>query len=420
VIANMVFLASWGWTFPLLHVGLAFVNFFLAQRLLQRKILLWICVALDLAILAFFKLRGAGNETDLTHQLILPLGLSFYTLQMLGYVFEVQRKRVSPTNHFFDFLLFTSFFPTVAMGPIERFHHLSHQLNQKRQWNSQRSLDGLFLICLGIFKKMAIADSLFGAIDLANHHESQCFGAGLLLFCLLSFIQLYADFSGYIDIARGIAKLLGIDLVENFNQPYRAQTIVDILRRWNITLITWMTDFVYWPLLLKTRNIYLSALTVLLVTGLWHGLTLHYLLWSLYWSAVFSAYLVVRRYRIKFVHRLSPLIKQAATVTLAALASLPFMAQSISDYFDLLKRLVFWTPSSLFSIFEGGYFTRQQLMFAFICTITMIVAETIYHRSTALEWSSRAPRFVAFIFLMIFMTAAFGVSDARSFIYMRY
>jgi len=233
--------------------------------------------------------------TMLHLNVILPVGISFYTFQSLSYAIDIYRREIVPTRRYLDFALFVAFFPQLVAGPIERAKHLIPQLSNPRTLTYDDMTRGLYLILFGLFKKVAIADGVAPSVD-------QIFGssgalswidvvAGVFLFT----IQIYCDFSGYSDIARGVAKLFGVDLMVNFNQPYFARNPREFWQRWHISLSTWLSDYLYKPLggnrgtlIFNCRNLMLT----MLLGGLWHGAAWNYVLWGLYHGSILSAHRV--------------------------------------------------------------------------------------------------------------------------------
>ncbi|WP_343211288.1 MBOAT family O-acyltransferase [Aquimarina litoralis] len=217
-------------------------------------------------------------------QLVLPVGISFYTFQTLSYTIDVYRKRIDPTDDVVSFFAFVSFFPQLVAGPIERASNLLPQFQKERKFDYRKSVDGLQLILGGLFKKMVIADNC--ALIVNNLFENYTEYSGSTLFCGAIFFgfQIYGDFSGYSDIAIGMARLLGFDLMKNFNFPYLSKNLIEFWRRWHISLSTWFRDYVYIPLggnRVSPIRLISNILIVFVVSGLWHGANLTFLVWGL-------------------------------------------------------------------------------------------------------------------------------------------
>ena len=250
-----------------------------------RKIYLWISVLSNVGMLAAFKYLGFINEavrdvftvfdfslSSSSLNLLLPVGISFYTFQALSYAIDVYRKRREPERHFGIFALYVSFFPQLVAGPIERSTRLLPQFREVKRFSWQRMADGGRLIMWGLFKKIILADTLGGYVNRV-FYEPELHTALVLVFAVAAFgLQLYLDFSGYTDIAIGSALLMGYTLMPNFERPFRARTIREFWNRWHISLTSWMFDYVYRPLGKKLRwNWHLNILILFLIIGIWHG-----------------------------------------------------------------------------------------------------------------------------------------------------
>jgi len=229
-------------------------------------------------------------------RIFLPVGISFFAFQGMSYVIDIYRGDLRARRNLIDVALFKAFFPQLVAGPIERATHFLPQLEARRELRPEQTLEGLLLIMWGFFKKLVIADNvsiIANKVFLVSHPAFPVLWAGVFAFC----VQIYADFSGYTDIARGTAKLFGLNLVENFRHPYLASSPVDFWRRWHISLSTWFRDYVYIPLggnrggrLLEARNVMITFL----LSGLWHGASWNYVLWGAYWGILIVVYNNVR------------------------------------------------------------------------------------------------------------------------------
>ena len=248
---------------------------------------------LDNFILVFTQLGMSPHLPTL--QIVLPVGISFYTFQTLSYTIDIYRGKLSPRHNFIDFALFVSFFPQLVAGPIERAINFLPQIEKSRTWSWPRFERGIVLIIQGYFKKLVIADNIAFFVDKIFMLESP----SLLLLAVGTFafsIQIYADFSGYTDIARGVARLLGFDLVKNFKSPYLAVTPSDFWRRWHISLSSWIRDYIYIPLGGSRQNVfgYISAtLTTMFLCGLWHGAAWNYVMWGVYHGILLVVYNII-------------------------------------------------------------------------------------------------------------------------------
>ena len=264
----------------------------------RRKAALLTSVVCQLGLLGVFKyfnffaqtfvtgLHGLGFQADpVLISVILPVGISFYTFQSLSYAIDIYRGEFEPTDRFFDFALFVSYFPQMVAGPIERARHLLPEFQAARVITLEQSARGLYLIMLGMFKKVAIADGVAPSVSQVYTSTGRVTSADVIVGTLLFAVQIYCDFSGYSDIARGVSKLFGIDLMRNFNLPYFAKSPREFWQRWHISLSTWLSDYLYktlggnrGTLAFTCRNLMIT----MLLGGLWHGAAWSYVLWGCY------------------------------------------------------------------------------------------------------------------------------------------
>ena len=280
------------------------VDFLVAKKLFkakeyQKRLWLGLSITSNLGTLALFKyynffsasmanlLQGFGMQPDfVTLNVILPVGISFYTFQTLSYTIDVYRGRLRPCTNFIDFALYVSFFPQLVAGPIERAERLLPQIKNRRLVSRKKLESGLWLICIGYVKKLVIADNCGRVVDHAFNPEfAGASGVNTGLATLLFALQIYGDFSGYSDIARGTAKLMGFDLMVNFGRPYLVHRIRDVWSHWHISLSSWLRDYLYIPLggnRGSTATVYRNLLLTMCLGGLWHGAHWAFILWGLY------------------------------------------------------------------------------------------------------------------------------------------
>lgn len=303
LLASYVFYGSWDWRFLSLLWISTVADFTVGRAMARsdepsaRKRLLLLSVAVNLGILGAFKysgffvgsaaafLRGFGLDAhpDLL-TLILPVGISFYTFQTISYTFDVYRRRIAPVPRLMEFALYVAYFPQLVAGPIERARRLLPQLLGPRpKLTSDGLRSGLFLVLLGLFKKVAIADPLGEVADAAFNTGGAADSATLLIGLLAFALQIYGDFSGYSDIARGISRLFGIELMRNFEQPYLSRNITEFWRTWHVSLSTWLHDYLYVPLGGNKRGsivTYRNLMLTMLLGGLWHGASWSFVAWG--------------------------------------------------------------------------------------------------------------------------------------------
>ncbi|MCB9677330.1 MAG: MBOAT family protein [Alphaproteobacteria bacterium] len=300
--ASYLFYGWWDWRFlSLLWVSTA-VDYWAANRIAatsdpkKRNFALGVSLVTNLGILGFFKYfnffvdtanasleaLGVPFNTSLLY-IVLPVGISFYTFQTLAYTIDTWRGRQTPTADPVAFALYVAYFPQLVAGPIERAKHLLPQLEQDRVLTPQFLRTGITLILIGLFKKVGLADGVAPFVDEVFGEIGAFSSSSVLCATLLFCIQIYGDFSGYSDIARGTSRLLGIDLMVNFRQPYLAQNIAELWRRWHISLSTWFADYVYIPLGGSKRGPVRNAFNLVgmfALSGLWHGAAWNFVLWA--------------------------------------------------------------------------------------------------------------------------------------------
>lgn len=300
--ASYFFYACWDWRFLSLLLFSTLLDYCTGLQMHAAKNKagkkLWLCLSIcvNLGFLGVFKyfnffiesfadaLSNLGLQLNTwSLQVILPVGISFYTFHGLSYIIDVYRNKVKPERNFIDYALFVSFFPLLVAGPIERATHLLPQIKKERKFDHVKAVDGLRQILWGLFKKMVIADNCAQYANAIFNNPADFSGSTLVLGAVFFAIQIYCDFSGYSDIALGIASLLGIDLFQNFAFPYFSRSIPEFWRRWHISLSSWFKDYVYIPLggsrgsaFKKIRNIFI----IFLVSGFWHGANWTFIAWG--------------------------------------------------------------------------------------------------------------------------------------------
>jgi D-alanyl-lipoteichoic acid acyltransferase DltB (MBOAT superfamily) len=326
----------------------------------RRKLFLFLSITGNLSILGLFKyfnfflenfealLRGIGmNPGQLHLNIVLPVGISFYTFMTLSYTIDVYKGRLAPARVFHEYALFVAFFPKLLAGPIERATNFLPQIANKRDILPEQALHGFQEIIYGLFKKIVIADGLALSVSGAFAGTFRLTWADALLGTLCFTIQIYCDFSGYSDIATGISRLLGFNLMKNFNFPYFSRNPSEFWGRWHISLSSWFRDYVFFPLggpygtrLRWIRNVLLTFL----VTGLWHGAAWTFVLWGLYHGVLLCIHRLKEELR-KTRKRKKNVLKKVASISffflLTSLGWILFRASSLSQAIDFLKALFF-------------------------------------------------------------------------------
>lgn len=304
LIASYIFYMAWNPVYVFLLLGMTFTTYISGlfvdkSEKKWKKIWLIVAICINIGLLIYFKymnffaeisqyiIRKLGfSVADISFDILLPVGISFISFQSLGYVIDVYRGDVDVQKNFFKYALFVAFFPQLVAGPIERSSNLLNQIsnveNQKRM-SYEKFTGGCYLILLGYFQKMVIADNLAIIVDTVFEDPMKYSSLSLIVAAISFSLEIYCDFSGYSNIAIGSAKILGFDMIENFNAPYFATSIKDFWRRWHISLSTWFRDYVYIPLGGNRKgNIrkYINILITFLLSGLWHGAHMHYVIWG--------------------------------------------------------------------------------------------------------------------------------------------
>ncbi len=302
LVCSYVFYGWWDWRFLGLialstivdyAVGLALGK---TQKVSRRKALLVLSMVFNLGVLCYFKyvnffignlilaFSKFGMHTNMhSLHLILPVGISFYTFQTMSYTIDVYRRKISHTRSFVNFAAFVAFFPQLVAGPIERASHLLPQFSKPRVFDYEKAKSGLFLMVWGLFKKVVIADTCATYVNVIFEDYQNMNSLSLMLGAFYFAFQIYGDFSGYSDMAIGLARLLGFDLMMNFNKPYFSRNIGEFWRRWHISLSTWFRDYLYIPLggsrgksIMVIRNVFL----IFLISGFWHGANWTFMFWG--------------------------------------------------------------------------------------------------------------------------------------------
>ena len=373
LVSSYVFYGWWDYRFLSLIVLSTIVDYVIGLNIStqsskkNQKILLWCSLLFNLGVLGFFKYYnffidswinlfssiGYDIKSVWTLNIILPVGISFYTFQTMSYTIDIYRKQLKPTKDFISFASFVSFFPQLVAGPIERATNLLPQILNKREFKYDQGVQGLRLILWGMFKKVVIADSLAPMVnDIFGNYQD--FGGGTLWLGAIYFsFQIYCDFSGYSDIAIGTSKLFGFELMSNFKFPYFSRNIGEFWRKWHISLSTWFRDYLYIPLggskegkWKSLRNIFI----IFLVSGFWHGANWTFVIWGLFHAVLFIPSFVLKTNR-KYVSStiaeksILPSPKEAVqvltTFILVTIGWVFFRSETINHSFNYFYKMVF-------------------------------------------------------------------------------
>jgi len=404
VLASYVFYGWWDWRFLSLIMFSSGVDYWAGISLAKtkkksdRKILLLISIIVNLGFLGFFKYFNffaesfAGAFTLLGKPIeparlnvILPVGISFYTFQTLSYSIDVYKRKLEPTKDIVSFFAFVGFFPQLVAGPVERATHLLPQFYTKRTFEYNNAFDGVKQILWGLFKKVVIADNCALIVNQVFDNYTNYSGSTLLAGAFFFAFQIYGDFSGYSDIAIGTARLFRFELKQNFAYPYFSRDIAEFWRRWHISLTSWFRDYLYIPLggskggtWIKIRNTFI----IFLVSGLWHGANWTFIAWGFFNALFFLPLLLTKRNRknlgIVAAQRVLPgfkeIISMLATFIITTIGWIFFRAESLPTAFSYLKNIF---TASLFSkpyVFGVGE-TKALLIILFI--VILVITEWI-------------------------------------------
>ena len=366
VVASYVFYGWWDWRFLSLIIFSTVVDYLIGQRLRtedkqsKRKVLLWTSIIVNLGFLGFFKYYNFFLENFVdafslfgmqinanSLNIILPVGISFYTFQTLSYTIDVYRKKLEPTKDFMAFSAFVCFFPQLVAGPIERATNLLPQFYKKRTFEYHKAVDGMRQILWGLFKKVVIADNCAEFANQIFNNSADMNGSTLVLGAIFFTFQIYGDFSGYSDIAIGTSRLFGFDLKQNFATPYFSRDIAEFWRRWHISLSTWFRDYLYIPLggsrggtWMKVRNTF----AIFLVSGFWHGANWTFIIWGALNAIYFLPLLLTNNNRKnlgvvaegKLLPSFRELFSMLTTFMLTVFAWIFFRAENVSQAFSYI------------------------------------------------------------------------------------
>jgi D-alanyl-lipoteichoic acid acyltransferase DltB (MBOAT superfamily) len=440
VFASYLFYGWWDWRFLTLISFSTIIDYSLGQLMAskpnKKRLWLGLSIAMNIGLLGYFKyfnffLDSLSTAFQLFGQpvawrgmdIILPIGISFYTFQTLSYTIDVYRDRIRPSNSLIEFAAYVSFFPQLVAGPIERAKQLLPQFRQTRRFNYSQAAAGMRQILWGLFKKMVIADNCAMLVDEVFQQPESHSPITLLLALVLFGFQIYGDFSGYSDIAIGVAKLFGIQLMQNFRFPFFSRDIAEFWRRWHISLSTWFRDYLYQPLggsKCSTLHTLRNVSIVFLVSGLWHGAQSTYIVWGALHNLL---YLPLLHKNLRFRHRdsepslkLQSLAFMSVNFLLISYTWLYFRAPSLSFIKEYHQLVLFghWEASLSFS--KGG---RIPLLMALLLIFNLV--EWVNRKEAfglARLPSSAFWRWLVYILLIFSIGAFYG--QAQNFIYFQF
>ncbi len=442
--ASYVFYGWWDWRFLSLIIFSSIIDYLVGLNLAKtedkrkRKLLLWTSILVNLGFLGFFKyfnffaesfaeaftLLGQPIEASRLN-IILPVGISFYTFQTLSYSIDVYKRKLKPTRDIIAFFAFVSFFPQLVAGPIERATNLLPQFYNKRIFKYSQATDGLRQILWGLFKKVVVADNCAQYANEIFNNSADLSGSTLAVGALFFTFQIYGDFSGYSDIAIGTSRLFGFNLMQNFAFPYFSRDIAEFWRRWHISLSTWFRDYLYIPLggsrggmWMKVRNTFI----IFIVSGFWHGANWTFIIWGALNAIYFLPLLLFNRNRsnldVAAKGKYFPSIKEffniSLTFALTVLAWIFFRAETVGHAFEYLGGLF---SQSLFSFPTIGPAWVYLLIIAFM-VVEWLGRESQYALANLGTSQPRALRW-AFYYGLIIVVLVFS-GKPQEFIYFQF
>jgi alginate O-acetyltransferase complex protein AlgI len=396
VIASYVFYGWWDWRFLSLIVFSTLVDYTIGRELQttenqkKRKLLLWSSILVNLGLLGFFKYYNFFVDNFIqafsffgqsiqpnTLDIILPVGISFYTFQTLSYTIDVYKKKLEPTKDIVAFAAFVSFFPQLVAGPIERATNLLPQFYKKREFVYAKAVDGMRQIVWGLFKKIVIADNCAVLANEIFNNSADYTGSTLFMGAIFFTFQIYGDFSGYSDIAIGASRLFGFNLKQNFAFPYFSRDIAEFWRRWHISLSTWFRDYLYIPLggsrggtSMKVRNTFI----IFIVSGFWHGANWTFIVWGALNALYFLPLLLTKNNRNyldvvakgKYLPSLKEIASMGLTFLLTVIAWIFFRAENMSHALDYIPKMFEHPGSFLLLSNYTAYANTINLLIIFV------------------------------------------------------
>jgi alginate O-acetyltransferase complex protein AlgI len=396
---------------------------FLSLSILVNLGLLWTFKYLDFSILNLNYLLKPFIDYQIPFvELILPMGISFYTFQTLAYTIDVYNGKIKAEKHLGYFALYVTFFPQLVAGPIERAGHLIHQLKQKVKLNSVNLKVGSTIIIWGLFKKVVIADRLALFVDPVFNNPSEQNSLVLIIATIFFAFQIYCDFSAYSDIAIGSAKILGINLMKNFNSPYFSLSLNEFWKRWHISLSTWFRDYVYIPLggnrSLKWRTYY-NLLLTFLISGFWHGANWTFIIWG----AIHGMVVVIEKgFSQVLSFKFPNILKWFFTFSIVLIAWVFFRANSVNDAWLIFSRISDLNFSNSYELISGVGINKFDFMLSPL-VIFLLLSVEIFSSKRKEEYIFQSldyfKKMIALI-LVVFCILIFGIEDSNQFIYFQF
>ncbi|WP_165868457.1 MBOAT family O-acyltransferase [Natranaerovirga hydrolytica] len=454
--ASYFFYMSWRPAYIILIVFSTVVDYTVAKRMHQtdskKNKLFYLLTSLivNLGLLFVFKyynffnysLSFALRQVDIVYNpqfidIILPVGISFYTFQTLSYTIDVYKGKKEPENHFGVFALFVSFFPQLVAGPIERSGSLIKQLKAKIDFDYENVTIGIKRIVWGLFKKVVIADRLAVAVDYVYNDPSQFTGMSLLVATVFFALQIYCDFSAYSDIAIGSAKVLGIDLMENFRTPYFSKSIQEFWRRWHISLSTWFKDYVFIPLggsrVKRSSRLFFNILVVFLLSGLWHGAQWTFVIWGALHGLFMVIEALIKPLRDKITHVLEHTLwihvyhfyRMTLTFFLVVFSWIFFRANNLSDALNIINRIIYnfnFSTAELLNMTRGLGLQKEEFYIALFGIMILFIIDFMDRKKSVIQLLSNKQSNLRWIVYYVITTATIWLAYTGStqFVYFQF
>jgi len=453
LISSYFFYACWDWRFLFLLVFSTVLDYYTglkmseAQSLKSKKFWFWLSISVNLGFLGVFKyynffaesfaeaISNFGLNINVwTLNIILPVGISFYTFHGLSYVIDIYKDRIKAEKNFVDYSVFVSFFPLLVAGPIERATHLLPQIQKKRTFDYEKAVEGMRQILWGLFKKVVIADQCAQYSNLIFNNTSDYSGSSLFLGAIFFAFQIYGDFSGYSDIALGTAKLFGIELLRNFAYPYFSRDIAEFWRRWHISLSSWFRDYLYIPLggskggtFIKIRNTFI----IFIVSGFWHGANWTFIAWGLLNALYFLPILLTKNNRNnldtvaegKILPSLKEIVLMLITFGLTVFAWIFFRSESLSHAFQFISGIfskdLFSMPYIIAENSGNHILPKTLLLIIFIFIIFEWLGREKQFPLSEIDKKLSSPFRYGLYYILVFVIFWFGGSQEQ-FIYFQF
>jgi len=446
IAASYLFYGWWDWRFLSLIIFSSFVDYIIGVQLskteknVKRKILLLTSIFVNLGFLGFFKYYNffaesfsqaftlLGKSFDVPRlNIILPVGISFYTFQTLSYSIDVYRKKLEPTKDIIAFFAFVSFFPQLVAGPIERAANLLPQFYKKRKFEYDKAADGMRQILWGLFKKIVIADNAATYVNDIFSNYTNYSGTTLILGAVFFAFQIYGDFSGYSDIAIGTARLFGFNLMKNFAFPYFSRDIAEFWRRWHISLSSWFKDYLYIPLggsrgntWMKIRNTFI----IFIVSGFWHGANWTFIVWGAINALYFMPLMLTNKNRKntnniaegKLFPNFKEFIQISTTFAITSFAWIFFRADNIKHALNYIKHII-----NSFTVNSGQFLLYLKKDLFILILFFMIIEWLNRDKEHALDIKNKSALFRHGSYIVVFILIYFfGNFNKETFIYFQF